>query len=257
MVFSDKIVIKTQFIGKNVVYKAQCSSTNTLALELLAGGSVPDGTLVITDWQYQGRGQRNSVWVADPGKNICLSLVLHPEFLKVSDGFWMNIAVSLAIQDALAGYLPTGLTIKWPNDLYYHREKIGGVLIETTVRGERINASVVGIGINVNQHDFSVPGATSLAKVTGTAFALPTLVAELLEALEQRYIQLKTGATERWHETYYEKLYGFERVQTFKDEFGTFQGIIKGIDPTGRLCIEDEYGGMKKYATKEVHFERF
>lgn len=244
----------TSFFGKEVMYRTTCSSTNTLALQLLNTGTVSEGTVVITDYQYEGRGQRGNSWLSEPYKNLTFSLILSPTFLAVQKSFVLNIITTLAIQQVVSSYIPNGLTIKWPNDVYYQNQKLSGVLIESTVNGNYIKDSVIGIGLNVNQESFLLPTLTSLALVCKRTFSLPKLFTQLLNALEGNYIQFREQGIALFKEAYLQNLYWINESHTFRDQAQTFQGTIRGIDAIGRLVIEQEGGNTKHYDHKEVAF---
>jgi BirA family transcriptional regulator, biotin operon repressor / biotin---[acetyl-CoA-carboxylase] ligase len=182
----------TQFVGQHILYKATCASTNSLAIECLHQAGLPEGTVVITDHQSQGRGQRGHVWHSAPNENLTFSVVFHPTFLSVQEGFSLNIITALAIHHVLALYIPIGLSIKWPNDIYYHNKKLGGILIENVVQKRRLKASVVGIGLNVNQMHFAFRGPTSLSLVCQRTYSLQQLLTQILVRLEHNYLQLRS-----------------------------------------------------------------
>ena len=146
-----KIYPKTLFVGQNIIYLPTCQSTNNEALQFLADGTAYEGDMVVTDGQTQGRGQRGNQWIAQSGQNLTFSLVLQPTFLLASEQFWLNMAVSLAVYDSLSPFIPAGLRIKWPNDIYVNDRKMGGILIENALQGYNLAHSVVGIGLNINQ----------------------------------------------------------------------------------------------------------
>ena len=160
-------------------------------------GELLEGGVVITDEQTAGKGQRGNSWEATPGQNLTFSVLFKPAFLPLSSQFYLNILSSLAIADTLNGYSPEGLAIKWPNDIYIGQAKLGGILIENTLRGQMIEHSIIGIGLNINQKTFSSPKASSLALICGREFVLEQILAELLAHLESRYLQLKTNLYNR------------------------------------------------------------
>ncbi|WP_375445014.1 biotin--[acetyl-CoA-carboxylase] ligase [uncultured Fibrella sp.] len=251
-----KIYPKTLFVGQKIVYLPSCQSTNDEAAQLLTQEDVPEGTIIVTDQQTQGRGQRGNQWEAQAGQNLTISLVLHPNFLAATDQFWLNIAVSLAIQDTLSPLLPTtGLTIKWPNDVYVHDRKLGGVLIENTLQGYVLGHSVVGVGLNVNQTAFGVPTATSLLLESSApdGYSLPGLLTALAEQLEKRYLQLRAGHRHVLRTTYLQHLYRYQQPHTYLADDQLFTGTITDLDPTGRLGILSD-GVMRYFAFKEVTF---
>ena len=163
-----KIYPKTLFVGQNIIYLPTCQSTNDETLQFLADGTAYEGDMVVTDGQTQGRGQRGNQWIAQSGQNLTFSLVLQPTFLLASEQFWLNMAVSLAVYDSLSPFIPAGLRIKWPNDIYVNDRKMGGILIENALQGYNLAHSVVGIGLNINQTQLGYPTATSLLRKLGS-----------------------------------------------------------------------------------------
>ena len=246
--------LHTQFIGQHIIHEATCASTNTLAARRLRKEKLPDGTVFITDQQYQGRGQRGRSWYSEPHKNLTFSVVLYPAFLAASQNFSLNIITALALHQTLSAYLPHDLTIKWPNDIYFQDQKLSGILIENTVEHQHLKTSVVGIGLNVNQMHFNLEGPTSLARICGHSFDLQLILTDLLVALERSYMQLQTQGDEQLKATYLRHMYWIDEIHTFQDATHTFQGRIRGIDAMGRLAIELSTGTVKHYEVKEVTF---
>ena len=146
-----KIPANTLFVGKNLVFVPDCPSTNTLALQITQQSPAKEGTLVITDNQTAGKGQRGNVWEAEPRQNLTFSLILKPGFLAVSKQFYLNVVICLALKDYLMEKISRTVYIKWPNDILVHEKKISGVLIENQLQGAHISNSIVGIGLNMNQ----------------------------------------------------------------------------------------------------------
>ncbi|ARK13277.1 biotin--[acetyl-CoA-carboxylase] ligase [Fibrella sp. ES10-3-2-2] len=251
-----KIYPKTLFVGQKIVYLPSCQSTNDEAARLLSQEDLPEGTIVVTDQQTQGRGQRGNQWEAQPGQNLTFSLILTPSFLSAAEQFWLNMAVSLAIQDTLSPLLSgRRLTIKWPNDVYVEDRKLGGVLIENTLQGYVLGHSVVGIGLNVNQVGFNVPTATSLLLESPIAdgYTLPSLLTVLAEQLEKRYLQLRAGHRNVLRATYLQHLYRYQTPHTYMADEVLFTGTIVDLDPTGRLGIMTKEV-VRYFAFKEVTF---
>jgi BirA family biotin operon repressor/biotin-[acetyl-CoA-carboxylase] ligase len=147
---------KTLFTGQQLVWLPTCPSTNSEAQSLIVQNRASEGCTVITDFQTAGRGQRGNQWVAAPAENLMLSVVWQPTFLAATEQFRLSQAVALAVHDwatALLGPDPK-LKVKWPNDLYYGNQKLGGLLIENSLSGTKIQYSIIGIGLNINQQAF-------------------------------------------------------------------------------------------------------
>lgn len=250
----DNISPNTLFIGQHIRHYASCESTNTLAQELLCKNEATEGTVIITSDQTKGRGQRGNSWEAQPGQNITLSVVLAPRFLGVGQQFYLNMAVALAVLDFGARYLPAaGLAVKWPNDLYWEDRKWGGILLENTVGGAFLSHSVVGIGVNINQTHFGSPLAVSFATVTGQTFAVPQLVARLLEQFEKRYLQVRQSRFDEIRHDYLRHLYRYQEEAPFLVNGERVTGQILGVDAIGQLAVQVA-GKVAYFQFKEIAF---
>jgi len=246
---------KTQFIGQNICYEPVCASTSSWAAQCLQRTPLAEGTVFITDHQYQGRGQRGRVWLSEPGQNLTFSIVLYPTFLPLQQRLALHWVTALALHQAVSAYIPHALAIKWPNDLYHTDHKLGGILIENEVTLRRtLRATIIGIGLNVNQKRFSFAGPTSLALVCQRWFDLQQLLVALLEALEYRYKQLQVQGAAALRTQYLSHLYWINEVHTFRDAQQTFQGKIKTVDATGQLVIERTDGTCRAYSMQEITF---
>ncbi|MFD1816722.1 BirA family transcriptional regulator, biotin operon repressor / biotin-[acetyl-CoA-carboxylase] ligase [Pseudarcicella hirudinis] len=251
----NKIAPKTLFTGKIIKYLPTCHSTNDVALEMIQNGDIFEGTVVVTDKQTAGRGQRGNSWEAQSGMNLTFSLILKPDFLKASEQFQLNIAISLGVSDFLNEFIDEGLKIKWSNDLYCYNQKIGGMLFENSLQGYNIGYSIIGIGLNINQMSFDSQTATSLKNITGNPlpYELPSLLEKLLEAIEKKYLLLRNGGIDSLKQQYISKLFRYQEWHYFRKDGIEFLGQILGIDEQGKLAVEAE-GRIQYFGFKEIQF---
>jgi BirA family transcriptional regulator, biotin operon repressor / biotin---[acetyl-CoA-carboxylase] ligase len=167
---------------------------------------------------------------------------LYPNFLELTAHFLLSASVALAVRDCVAAILPNhSIKIKWPNDIYIENKKIAGILIQNSVIGNHLQSSIVGIGLNVNQVNFSdnLPNAGSLATLSGQILTIETIEAALFQHLEYRYLQLKK-ASEHTNllKNYHENLFRILEVTEFLYEDGTsFWGIVQGVTDEGKLKV--------------------
>ena len=248
-----KIKSKTLFIGKNLIYLPTCQSTNDEAAELLRLGQGLEGTVVITDYQTAGRGQRGNQWLAQAGENFTLSLILRPNFLTPAQQFRLNIAISLGIYEFYAAFLPQKLKIKWPNDIYFDDQKLGGVLIENTIQRGRMESSIVGMGLNINQIAFEHSRATSLRKLTSNEHLLEELLPDLLASLEKNYLLLRNGHYELLRIRYLQSLFRYQEKHLFCRNEETFEGMIVGVSEIGLLAVQIE-NRLEYFDFKEISY---
>ena len=249
-----KILANTIFLGKDVHFLPECHSTNDIALNLVRQKLAIEGSIVICDHQSKGKGQRGNTWQSQPGQNLTFSLVLRPDFMDISEQFYLNMAVSNSIRHLLQEYIPS-LEVKWPNDLIVPAfGKIGGILIENTFSGKEWEYAIVGIGLNINQQDFESSNAASIRSITGSQFGLEELFRLLVTQLEQGYIQLKKG---KWIDIKSEYMMNLHRMGIWSDysaDGQQFSGKIVGINELGKLEIETENGEIRSFGLKEVAF---
>lgn len=246
----------TKFTGKSIHFLPSCHSTNTVASDLIRSQKAVNGLIVITNEQTAGRGQQGNTWLSAANLNLTFSAIFFPTTYFIADSFYLNIISSLAVSKTLEEFLPSDkqVSVKWPNDVYVGDKKVSGILIENTLRGDKINSVVMGIGINVNQAVFDLPQATSLIQEAGKEVNLQQLFTLLCENIEQHYLKLEAGSKAELHALYLQKLLGLNQTRAFADAEGTFSGIIRGITTSGELQIEKESGQVRHYSFKEVTF---
>ena len=226
-------------------------------LKELLSKSTPlnEGTVILADEQFAGRGQISNSWHSEAGKNLTFSILLNPGFLAVNQQFELNKAVSLAMADVLAPRLGKGLKIKWPNDILFGSQKIAGILVENIIQGSRWKHAIIGIGLNVNQTEFpaGLEQAASIKNILQTDCNLEELLADLCRAVEARYLQVKAGKFDRLHRDYLDALFRFEEDNTFRLNGALKKGKITGISPEGLLQLELE-GEARQFGFKEIEF---
>ncbi len=249
-----KILANTLFLGKHIVFVPECHSTNSLALELCQQTSTSEGLVVITNQQTAGRGQRGNAWESQPGMNLTFSIVLKPSFLPIKNQFLLNMFSSLAIHDYLSEKSDVPTYIKWPNDILINKLKICGILIENQLLGERLTHTVVGIGLNINQQQFTIAKATSLRLITQKVYDLQTELENLLMKVESRYLQLRQNKDSKLREDYLSCMYRLNEHHPFISNGKRFEGKVLGVDDDGKLRIlvgKNE----RTFEVKEISFE--
>jgi BirA family biotin operon repressor/biotin-[acetyl-CoA-carboxylase] ligase len=230
---------QTLFTGQQLIWLPSCASTNTEAQTLIVQNRASEGCTVVTDFQTAGRGQRGNQWEGATAENLMLSVVWQPTFLAPAQQFQLSQAVALGVHDWAAKLLGPDpkLRLKWPNDLYYGNQKVGGILIENTLSGPKIQYSIIGIGLNINQTDFAVRTATSLALLTGRVYNRAIVAARLLEFLERRYLQLRAGQVDQLRQAYLQVLYRYQETHFFEVDGRRVSGQIVGVEDDGRLAV--------------------
>ena len=242
-------------IGSIVHRIIETDSTNNYAASQLLTKRPSEGAVFVTDSQIDGRGQASNRWESEPNKNLTFSIILYPEFLEIGRQFELSKVISLGVTDYLKE-LTDNVRIKWPNDIYIGSSKVAGILIENSIRITKISSSVVGIGLNINQHVFksNAPNPVSLNQITGQIYNLEDSLANLCLKLDGRYQQLRHGEFREIDEDYANMLFRRDVWSSFSDENGEFEGKLLGVDRIGQLRIETQSGKINKYQFKEVAF---
>ncbi|MFI8603051.1 biotin--[acetyl-CoA-carboxylase] ligase [Cellulophaga baltica] len=230
-------------------------STNVYLKDLFFNTQASDYTVVVAEKQTRGRGQMGTTWLADGGKNLTFSILKKCTDLKVQDQFDLNICVSLAICRSLNDLKIPDLKIKWPNDILSGNHKICGVLIENILSGAKIQASIIGIGLNVNQLSFdNLPNVSSLKLITGIQYDLDELLKKIAKNLEEVFDYYFMVNKQDLKIEYLEQLFRKDKASTFsKDANDTmFTGIIRNVTSEGKLVVEEEDEIFNEYALKEL-----
>ena len=243
-------------MNENYHHISETSSTNQLMKELLRTSQLPEGYVVHTDFQTNGKGQGSNAWESAKGKNLLFSLLLRPQHIAIETQFIISQIVSLGIIDVLRGLHPeiaNGLSIKWPNDIYWQDKKLGGILIENTIQGRVINASVVGIGLNINQEKFEsgAPNPVSLKQIAGKEYHPKDILEAVVEHILSYYLELNT---ETIRNQYMDSLYRKTGFHPYQAAGKSFSARIVDVAPDGRLMLEDTYGEVTGYYFKEIEF---
>lgn len=236
-------------------------STNTYAKQMPAPADIDDMTpsVVITDNQTEGRGQRGNTWQSEPGKNLTFSLVVYPVWLAAAHQFELSMLVSIGLVNALRKWVdnPAWLKIKWPNDIYFGDRKVAGILIENIVGDGAIERSIVGIGLNVNQKEFErdIPNPISLWHVTGLEAdrdkLLETVVDSILDMVDSYESDPEADElTDIYNSLLWRNDDGFHLWQL--PDGTDFEGRLVNVDTTGRLHLVTPGGEQRSFLFKEV-----
>ena len=236
-------------IKYNIKHLDIIDSTNSYAINLRESKDFKEGLVITTNFQKKGQGQRGSIWESQKGKNILLSAVF--EFnISIKKQFDICKLVSLSLIKLLSN-LNIYAKIKWPNDILVSNKKIAGILINNIISNDLISYSVIGIGLNVNQHVFNkyIPMATSIFLETGLQNNIEEMQYKLLEQIKfdiVNYFESKNNSSK-----YLDFLYRINKVSCFESGSQKFNGVIRGVEDSGLLIVETE-NEIIKFNTKEI-----
>lgn len=242
--------------NRRIIRLDETESTNAYMKKLVREVRPEEGSLVIADFQTGGRGQGGNSWFSSKGHNLLFSLLIYPEAVKANAQFIISRMASLAIKNTLDSFTDD-IRIKWPNDIYWQNKKIAGILIENDLRGDRIDNSVIGIGLNVNQQTFppELPNPVSLRQITGLEYDKQYILDIFMREFFLLYREMQNGDTTAIEDEYMLDLYRVNDYYWFEDSNGRFRAMIDNVLPSGHLVLKTlDAKEERKYAFKEITF---
>ncbi|CAM3621529.1 biotin--[acetyl-CoA-carboxylase] ligase [Flavobacterium gelidilacus] len=237
----------------NIIKLDATNSTNDYLKHLMRKQFVDNFTIVVTNNQEKGRGQRDAEWHSQAGKNLTFSVLVRDLIMSPTELFALNIAVALSVLETLNQLTSKKCAVKWPNDIMADNKKIAGILIENAIQQNGEIYSVIGIGLNVNQIYFNtVNNVTSLKLLESLDYNLDNVLNNVLENLKQNISLVRIKSDLLWKK-YLDNLFKKEIPTTFEDKNQQkFMGIIKGVSSVGQLQVLLEDDSIKNYGVKEI-----
>ena len=217
------------------IYYEELDSTNKELERLIQKGLIEEHTTIIAESQTHGKGQGTNEWLSPKG-GLYLSSYLKP----LNDIQLLPLKTALAIVKTLEELYQLELKIKWPNDIFFDKRKLAGILVETKFKGSNIDYAIVGIGINVNQESFSDKiienKPISLKQILNKNLALDIIVEKLLLNINKILITDKFKIIKDFDKYLYLKN---EVVKIKLSENNIITVQIKGINEDGALLVLD------------------
>ena len=237
------------------IYIPQTISTNVSLAEICSKGYTENLTCVYSSFQTDGRGQRGNKWESEDGKNLLFSFVVFPKELPAKEHFILLQITALALYDTLSLYTE-GISIKWPNDIYWEDKKICGTLIENDLSGMNIERSISGTGVNLNQKEFrsNAPNPISLSQITGHDYEIDNILHKIMTSASKYYFMYENGESETIRRKYFNAIYRKDGFHWYKDNNGKFEATIENIEKDGRFILKDRKGNVRKYLFKEIEY---
>ncbi|PXY47078.1 biotin--[acetyl-CoA-carboxylase] ligase [Flavobacterium hydrophilum] len=228
-------------------------STNDFLKALSSQDELDNFTVVTAENQTKGKGQMGAKWESESGKNLIMSVLVKDFLYDNEQVFNISIIVSLAVIETLKSLDIPNLSIKWPNDIMSYNKKIGGILIENTIKSDGRIVSVVGLGLNVNQINFEhLPNASSLKVICNVDFDKDSLPFFIIKKIREKIELWETNSALFWKE-YFNSLFRKGIPTVFKNlENQNFMGIIQGVSSTGKIQILLEDDSVSEFDIKEI-----
>ena len=249
--YADQLSYMSNF---RIIKLNAITSTNDYLKKRYKSGKVLDGDLVWTENQTSGRGQHNKKWISEPFKSLSLSIYRQFNGLLMKP-FKLNALVCLGIIYALKKLNIPGLSIKWPNDILSENKKIGGILIENFFNKSKIKASVIGVGLNLNQEKFEkLPKATSLKIITGEKWASNIILNALIPLLEE-YLFMFDFQDSSILDQYQKILWRRNKTVIFDMDGKLHKGKLKGVDESGMIILQNQEKMISKFNNSQISIQ--
>jgi len=240
-------------IGQKYILLDEVDSTNNYAAKLLSEGKMAHGTVILAGKQTAGRGQRGNSWSAGAGKQFTASIYVETAFLSASRFLYLNLAVSLAVRNAVAAFSDKIPFIKWPNDILAGDKKMGGILIEAQWQGTQVSGAIIGIGVNlVREHN--LPSSCALSDFCTECPSPLEFAQEIALQLQLQFQRLENQLWNEIGEEYHRSLWKLNELMEVETQAGEkITGCITGIDGNGNLCFRTEEE-LKVFGLQEIKF---
>ncbi len=239
-----KTGLDSKIIGREIYYFKEINSTNLYAKKLIHEGA-QEGTVIVSDIQLSGRGRKDRTW-SSPMGGLWFSIILYPQ-LPPEKGMIVTMTASVAVAQAIKEITGLNPNIKWPNDIMLNNKKVCGVLTELDAEIDRINYSIIGIGINVNNEiaEDLKDIAISLKSIFGDQISRVKLLQSILKFLDENYLKLAEKDNKIIRELWLSFANIIGREILVNDEKEKISGIVIDVDDSGCLILDTDKGQVR------------
>ncbi|HEY5926095.1 MAG TPA: biotin--[acetyl-CoA-carboxylase] ligase [Kofleriaceae bacterium] len=252
----EALHLKARWLGCQRIELEACGSTNDEAARLARAGA-KHGTIVIAKRQHSGRGRDGRAWESPPG-GLYMSAVLRPP-MPVVDVPPMTLAIGIGLCEA-ARTTGAPAVLKWPNDLLVADRKLAGVLVEAQSQGNRLDAVIVGIGMNIDTGTGELPGSLAETGITLAEAARRTIDRDA-------FIEILLAQVERWVDRYvsvgiepiipaWQERMAIGLTARATIDGASLTGCVAGLDADGALLLRDEAGNVHRVRSGDVEVLR-
>lgn len=182
------INLKTDLIGRNLIFYQEIDSTQNEIWRLIQNNHIKNGMLVMADIQTKGKGTHGRIWHTDEWGNIAFSFYIETN-CNIDKLKGLTIEIAHILVDIFKEEYNINLSIKTPNDLILNHKKIGGILTESKMSSEVVKFLVIGIGINTTKLNFTEDIeniATSIKKECGIEIDRTKIISIFCNRFEER-----------------------------------------------------------------------
>jgi BirA family biotin operon repressor/biotin-[acetyl-CoA-carboxylase] ligase len=241
--------LKTRLFGNKIYTFDTIDSTNSCA-KAVAGCGAQEGTIIISEEQTAGRGRLGRPWQANKNENLMFSIVLRPNVAPDALNL-LPLFVGVAIAEAVERTTRLKVECKWPNDLLINKKKCAGILIEGSVKQNMVEYVVIGVGLNVNQQQFTgelEKKATSLRLEAAKEIDRPRLFREILLSLEGSYKSVSSTGFQSVVPMWLKRSSMINQPISVSQQGNVFSGIVTGLSNDGSLILQSNGTEKKLFA---------
>ncbi len=246
-----------QRIGSRCMVVDEVDSTNSALMRLaekrpaekgLADDDedvAPDGLVMLAERQTHGRGRLQRPWHSAARQTLSMSILLRPPLspLEVPQ---LSLLTAVAVHRALSPLLP-GVRIKWPNDILCANCKLAGILTEMRAEPGRVQAVVIGIGLNVRAPNGGWPEdlaeiAGDLSSLSGQQHRRMDVAAAVLCEMDVIYRDYLRDGFAAVRESWWQAHAASGKAVRVHDGAGYIDGIAEALDSDGALLLRTSSG---------------
>ena len=220
----------------------ELDSTNLFALSGI--DSIPDKTIIVAKNQTKGRGRLSRQWTGDNSGNVYMSIVLKPENFTNYPSINITQYMSVVVSRVLEKYYGIISQIKWPNDVLVEGAKIAGILAETSIKNNKVNAIILGLGLNVNMSEDTIKSidkkATSIKMLSGKEFNVSDCIKHISDEFFKNYNEFITHGFSYIRDEYLEKSCFLNKKIKIENAPYSGEYFVSSVDKNGMLVTVDE-----------------
>jgi BirA family biotin operon repressor/biotin-[acetyl-CoA-carboxylase] ligase len=235
------IKLDTELIGRNFVYMEEVDSTNSFIMGSREYNS--NGTVAMAEYQLKGRGRKQRSWVSSKDQALTFSILLN-EDINFKNINLLSLGAAVSIAQALENLHQLNVGVKWPNDVLVDGKKIAGILIESTSKGSKLEKIAIGVGLNVNQPNFTGKfniRPTSIRMELKKPVGRERLLSEILNRFEEMMQDLKINSDKILNDWKSRCNLIGEKIHIVEDDKEKF-GIFEDIDQNGFMLLKTKEG---------------
>ena len=250
--------LDTRVIGTSFRYFHHTPSTNSIGKQLCAEGDPGrfHGTVIVAEEQTGGIGRMGRTWIS-PAGGIWITIILKPH-IPVDHIFMITMAGSLAVARAIRKEFGLGALIKWPNDIFIGKKKIGGLLLEMAAEADTVHYCLLGIGVDVNNPVKNFAAGlqreiTTISAEVGHEVDCASFLARILKEFENRYLLVESGEYETIMQEWKSLSATLENRVQIRTLKNSFEGEAIDIDEFGALIVRKDNGKLERVVAGDCY----